>query len=71
MASFGFPDTHSYFDMYYDINVEEPDEAWDEYLIVVEDYAGNISTKKLTSQMGLLKRYHTSIDRSSYSKDWN
>lgn len=71
MASFGFPNTHSYFDMYYDINVEEPDEAWDEYLIVVEDYAGNISTKKLTSQMGLLKRYHTSIDRSSYSKDWN
>lgn len=69
--SFSYSDTHSYFDLYYDINVNEPDEAYDYYLIVVEDYAGNITTKKLTSQMGVLKRYHTSIDRNSYSKNWN
>ena len=68
--SFGYSDTHSYFDLYYDINVNDPDEAYDYYLIVVEDYAGNITTKKLTSQMGVLKRYHTSIDRHSYDKDW-
>lgn len=68
--SFGYSDTHSYFNLYYDINANDSDEAYDYYLIVVEDYAGNITTKKLTSQMGVLKRYHTSIDRNSYNKDW-
>ena len=58
------PDTHSSFDVYYDIN--QTDDEVDYYLVVTRDFAGNMITKKLTSQRTLLKMFHTSIDRSSY-----
>ena len=58
------PDTHSYFNVYYDIN--ETDDDVDYYLVVARDFAGNMITKKLTSQRTLLKMFHTSIDRTSY-----
>ena len=61
---FDSPDTHSSFDLYYDANEEE--EYMDSYLIVVSDYAGNVTKKKLTCQRSLLTWFHTSIDRSSY-----
>lgn len=64
VASFGGPDTHTKFDIYYDINLAE--DIVDHYLIVVQDYAGNVTTKKLTSQRSLLTWFHTSIDRSTY-----
>ena len=57
-------DTHSSFDMYYAINQTE--DNVDYYLINVQDYAGNMVTKKLTSQRSLLRWFHTSIDRSTY-----
>lgn len=63
-AIFGNSNTHSYFDMYYDIN--PTDDIVDYYLVVVQDYAGNTVTKKLTSQRSLLSWFHTSIDRSTY-----
>ena len=58
------PDTHSYFNVYYDIN--ETDDDVDYYLVVARDFAVNMITKKLTSQRTLLKMFHTSIDRTSY-----
>lgn len=58
------PDTHSSFDVYYEIQPTETDV--DYYLLVVSDYAGNIVQKRLTSQYSLLSCFHTSIDRSSY-----
>jgi len=61
---FGASNTHAGFDVYYDINLAE--DIVDHYLIVVQDYAGNSTTKKLTSQRSLLTWFHTSIDRSSY-----
>lgn len=60
----GGSNTHENFDMFYDINTI--DHTVDYYLIVASDYAGNISQKKLISQRTLLKKMHTSIDRSSY-----
>lgn len=36
--------------------------------IIVTDFAGNITRKKLTSQYSLLTWFHTSIDRSSYNR---
>lgn len=63
-ATFGSSNTHSYFDMYYDIN--PTDDIADYYLVIVQDYAGNTVTKKLTSQRSLLSWFHTSIDRSTY-----
>ncbi len=62
--TWGYSDTHSSFDVYYDINLT--DDQVDYYLVVAKDIAGNITTKKLTSQRTLLKMFHTSIDRSSY-----
>lgn len=62
--TWSYPDTHSSFDVYYDIN--QTDDEVDYYLVVARDFAGNITTKKLTSQRTLLKMFHTSIDRSSY-----
>ena len=38
------------------------------YEIIVTDFAGNITRKKLTSQYSLLTWFHTSIDRSSYNR---
>ncbi|MGI6502136.1 MAG: InlB B-repeat-containing protein [Anaerostipes sp.] len=63
-ATFGSSNTHSYFDMYYDIN--PTDDIVDYYFVIVQDYAGNTVTKKLTSQRSLLSWFHTSIDRSTY-----
>lgn len=60
---FNYSDTHSFFDLHYVI--EENSDA-DYYLIVVRDNAGNTAMKKLTGQRALLKRFHSSIDRSSY-----
>ncbi|MDD3139437.1 MAG: hypothetical protein PHX08_10760 [Lachnospiraceae bacterium] len=63
-AVFGSPDTHSYFDMYYEITADEKTVSY--YEIIVIDFAGNKTTKKLTSQYSLLSWFHTSIDRSTY-----
>lgn len=57
-------DTHSSFDVFYDINPTTDDV--DYYLVITRDFAGNMTTKRLTSQRTLLKLFHTSIDRSSY-----
>lgn len=59
-------DTHSWFDMYYEIAADE--KMVDYYEIIVTDFAGNRTKKKLTSQYSLLTWFHTSIDRSSYSR---
>lgn len=58
-------DTHSYFDMYYEIADTEKRVSY--YEIIVVDFAGNTVKKKLTSQYSILSWFHTSIDRSSYS----
>jgi len=65
-ATFGSSNTHSAFNMYYEIQRTERTASY--YEIVVSDYAGNITRKKLTSQYSLLTWFHTSIDRSSYNK---
>lgn len=61
---FASPDTHSFFDVYYDINQTE--DAVDYYLIITRDFAGNQTKKKLTSQRTLLTMFRTSIDRGAY-----
>lgn len=61
---FASPDTHSYFDVYYDINQTE--DVVDYYLIITKDFAGNQTKKKLTSQRTLLTMFRTSIDRGAY-----
>lgn len=61
---FTSPDTHSFFDMYYEITRAEKTASY--YEIIVTDFAGNKATKKLTSQYSLLSWFHTSIDRSTY-----
>ena len=58
------PDTHSFFDVYYDINQTE--DVVDYYLIITRDFAGNQTKKKLTSQRTLLTMFRTSIDRGAY-----
>ena len=62
--TFSVSDTHSYFDMYYEINANEKKVSY--YEIIVTDFAGNIVKKKITSQYSLLSWFHTSIDRSTY-----
>jgi len=59
-------DTHSFFDMYYEITADE--KRVDYYEIIVTDFAGNRTKKKLTSQYSLLTWFRTSIDRSSYNR---
>lgn len=61
---FNNPDTHSYFDVYYDIN--QTNDTVDYYILITEDFAGNRTKKKLTSQRTLLTLFHTSIDRGAY-----
>lgn len=61
---FGSSDTHSAFDMYYEIAANEKVASY--YEIIVTDFAGNTVKKKLTSQYSLLSWFHTSIDRSTY-----
>ena len=62
--TFAASDTHSYFDMYYEITSDEKTVSY--YEIIVTDFAGNRVKKKLTSQYSLLSWFHTSIDRSTY-----
>lgn len=64
-ATFGYSNTHSAFNMYYEIQRSERTASY--YEIIVTDFAGNITRKKLTSQYSLLTWFHTSIDRSSYN----
>ena len=64
-AIWNLSDTHSWFDMYYEITADE--KIVDYYEIIVTDFAGNRTKKKLTSQYSLLTWFHTSIDRSSYN----
>jgi len=63
-AVFTASDAHSYFDMYYEITADEKKVSY--YEVIVTDFAGNRTTKKLTSQYSLLSWFHTSIDRSTY-----
>lgn len=67
-ATFGSSNTHSFYDVYYEIQRSERTASY--YEIIVTDFAGNITRKKLTSQYSLLTWFHTSIDRSSYSSNW-
>ena len=62
--TFATSDTNSFFDMYYEMPVNEKNVK--HYLIIVEDFAGNVTQKKLTSQQSMLTWFHTSIDRGSY-----
>ena len=62
--TFEEPDTNSSFDMYYEIQRTEKTVSY--YEIIVTDFAGNRTKKKLTSQYSLLGWFHTSIHRSSY-----
>ena len=61
---FNRSNTHNYFDMHYEITADEKRASY--YEIIVMDFAGNKTTKKLTSQYSLLSWFHTSIDRSTY-----
>ena len=63
-ATFYVSDTHSLYDMYYEIQASEKTASY--YEIIVTDFEGNVMRKKLTSQYSLLTWFHTSIDRSSY-----
>lgn len=67
-VTFGSSNTHSFYDVYYEIQRSERTASY--YEIIVTDFAGNITRKKLTSQYSLLTWFHTSIDRSSYSSNW-
>ena len=67
-ATFGSSNSHSFYDVYYEIQRSERTASY--YEIIVTDFAGNITRKKLTSQYSLLTWFHTSIDRSSYSSNW-
>lgn len=49
-------DTHSFFDMYYEITAAE--KRVDYYEIIVTDFAGNRTKKKLTSQYSLVSYQH-------------
>lgn len=61
---FASSDTHSSFEMYYEITADEKRVSY--YEIIVTDFAGNTVKKKLTSRYSLLSWFHTSIDRSTY-----
>ena len=63
-ANWTVSDTHSNFDVYYEITADEKMVSY--YELIVTDFAGNRTTKRLTSQYSLLSWFHTSIDRSSY-----
>lgn len=65
-ATFYVSDTHSFYNMLYEIQATEKTASY--YEIIVTDFAGNVTRKKLTSQYSLLTWFHTSIDRSSYNK---
>ena len=63
-ANWMVSDTHSNFNVYYEITADEKMVSY--YELIVTDFAGNRSTKRLTSQYSLLSWFHTSIDRSLY-----
>lgn len=62
-ATFANPDTHSCYDLHYNI---QPEDQADYYMVVATDFAGNTATKKFVDRNSVLRRFHTSIDRSSY-----
>lgn len=63
-AIFNDSNTHTNFNMHYEITADEKEVGF--YEIIVVDFAGNKTTKKLISQYSVLSWFHTSIDRSSY-----
>jgi hypothetical protein len=52
---------NAYFDVYYKMLEEDKDVLY--YLIVVQDFAGNMARKKLVGQQSVLNGFHTSIER--------
>lgn len=62
-TTFPNPDTHSCYDLNYNI---QPEDQADYYMVVATDFAGNTATKKFVDRNSVLRRFHTSIDRSSY-----
>lgn len=63
-VTFGTPDMNNSHSIYYD--AEEEGDQQESYEIVAEDFAGNITRKRLVTQQSILSRFRTSIDRSSY-----
>ena len=63
-ATFGTSDMNNSHSIYYD--AEEEGDEQESYEIVAEDFAGNITRKRLVTQQSILSRFRTSIDRSSY-----
>lgn len=63
--TFSTSNMHNAFDMYYEIQSNEKAASY--YEIIVTDFAGNKTVKKITSQYSLLSWFHTSINRSSYN----
>ncbi len=61
---FDSSDSYNDFHIYYAL--PDSDKELDYYLIIVTDFAGNVSKKKLTCKQSLLTWFHTSIDRSTY-----
>ena len=59
--TFTTSDTNSYFDVYYEMLKSEKDVMY--YLIIAQDFAGNITRKKLVGQQSVLNGFHTSIER--------
>lgn len=54
-------DTNAYFDVYYKMLEEDKDVLY--YLVVVQDFAGNTTRRKLVGQQSVLNGFHTSIER--------
>lgn len=61
--TFAVSDTNAYFDVYYKMLEEDKDVLY--YLIVVQDFAGNTTRKKLVGQQSVLNGFHTSIERGN------
>lgn len=57
---FTVPDEAATFHLYYDCN--GTDDKYEYYLVVVRDFAGNVTQKKLVSQKALLSWFRTSIE---------
>jgi|GEM_PF-1986270 len=62
--TFAKEDTNNTFTCKYKIKEEEKDVEF--YYLVVTDFAGNVETRKITSQRYLLTLFRTSIDESSF-----
>lgn len=57
---FAEPDETATFHLYYDCNLTE--DKYEYYLVIVKDFAGNVTQKKLLSQKALLTWFRTSIE---------